>query len=258
MTDTKYAYAEEVCMGTELLHVFETEEARDAWLRDAREPEWYLGGRAIHLVEGASAELSDKARTVRHYAELEYKRRTPIETTDACSAGCPEHYLDLGRLGIVEHLDEVFLQAHSAMARCIAAMHRYAPTYDNNAALGPIEEVIYDRSFKVVDDAGPAIVEIKVRHYASDAFPDWMLEKKKVQRLFSVAREEEGVVYANFYSDGVVRLWDVDEVLDALEEKTATVRNLGSADRWHQKEKAHYGLTADQAYLECEWPGTST
>lgn len=109
---------------------------------------------------------------------------------------------------------------------------------------------------EIVDNTGPAIVEIKVRRDPHDAREGWMLEKDKLRRLLDEAYDDEGIIYVNFYEDGHVRLWAVDELLNELEEDQGTFNNLGTADQWHTKEKAYYDLTADQAYIDWEWGTT--
>lgn len=109
----------------------------------------------------------------------------------------------------------------------------------------------------ICDDEGWALVEIKKRGYKSDAFDSWMLEKTKLQRLVKdrdeLFPEGTGIVYVNIYADGVIRCWDIDEVLHKLEEREGTFSNLGSADAWHKKDKRHFGLDPRDAYLEVEW-----
>lgn len=111
------------------------------------------------------------------------------------------------------------------------------------------------------DEDGMALVEIKKRsaRYPSTAFKrdGWMIEKGKLKRLRKIRDKyftpDTGIIYVNIYADGVIRCWDMDPIVEDLEERTGTFSNLGSADAWHKKEKTHFGLFPEQAYIDVEW-----
>ena len=108
----------------------------------------------------------------------------------------------------------------------------------------------------IIDEDGTALVEVKVRTYDSDAFKDWMMETKKLQRIREICPKDVDIVYVCAHPDGKVRFWDVESVIEGLEKGERECKNLGRKRRFHQKIKEKYDLPSKMAYYE--WTSTSS
>lgn len=83
------------------------------------------------------------------------------------------------------------------------------------------------------------LVEIKVRNYSYDRYPDWILELKKYNGLLALSGT---ALYVNFFDDGYFAIWNLKNINPDLAVKKWCSSTTALSGEYIQKEVVHLNL----------------